>query len=233
MNTRVQTLSAPRITYCGSAALLFDAEGPLALPTQQRIWSLAKRVRDWPHVNDVQPGMNNLLIVIDPLQADAQAISDQVMAAWQVTEAGTALGKLLEVGVVYGGEEGMDLNDVAAHHRLSVDEIVRLHAAPEYVVFAPGVAPGYGYLFGLDPRLFIARRKVPVMRPIRGSVAIAGLQANLGSPRRPGGPTHTPTGWHQIGNVPDVPVPFDLSRSPPNLLDLGDRIRFRVERIER
>jgi allophanate hydrolase subunit 1 len=41
-----------------------------------------------------------------------------------------------------------------------------------------------------------------------------------------------PTGWYSIGEVPDVPVPFDLERDPVNLLSLGDRIRFRIERIE-
>jgi len=27
-------------------------------------------------------------------------------------------------------------------------------------------------------------------------------------------------------------VPFDLAKDPPSLLSLGDRIRFRIDRIE-
>jgi hypothetical protein len=29
-----------------------------------------------------------------------------------------------------------------------------------------------------------------------------------------------------------VPSPFDFDRTPPNLVSLGDRIRFRVDRVE-
>ncbi|MBS0517084.1 MAG: carboxyltransferase domain-containing protein [Proteobacteria bacterium] len=232
MNTGVVVLAEPRVSLCGSAALLLDAEGPMTLPTQERIWRLGDRVRDWEGVVDAQPGMNSLLIVLDPLEADPQALSARLLDVWPTIEAGRIRGRLLEVGVVYGGEGGQDLPDVAAYHRCTPQEIVALHAAPEYVVFAPSVSPGFGYLFGLDPRLFTPRRKVPVMRPVGGGVSIGGGQSNLGKPYVEGGPTMNPTGWHVIGCAPRLPAPFDLAKDPPNLLSLGDRIRFRVDRIE-
>jgi KipI family sensor histidine kinase inhibitor len=232
MNSGIVVLAEPRVSLCGSAALLLDAEGPLALPTQERIWRLSDRVRGWNGVIDVQPGMNSLLVVLDPLDADPAELSARLLKMWPTVEAGRIAGRLLEVGVVYGGEGGQDLPDVAAYHRLEPEAIVALHAAAEYVVFAPSVSPGFGYLFGLDPRLFTPRRKVPVMRPIGGSVSIGGGQSNLGKPEVAGGPAMQPTGWYAIGCAPDVPVPFDLAKDPPNLLSLGDRIRFRIDRIE-
>lgn len=233
MNSGVVILPEPRVSFCGSAALLLDAEGPLALPTQERIWRLSDRVRHWEGVVDVQPGMNSLLVVLDPLDADPAELSERLLEAWPTIEAGRIAGRLLEVGVVYGGEGGQDLPDVAAYHRLEPEAIVALHAAPEYVVFAPSVSPGFGYLFGLDPRLFTPRRKVPVMRPVGGGVSIGGAQSNLGKPYVEGGPTMNPTGWHTIGRAPRVPMPFDLAKNPPDLLSLGDRIRFRIDRIEK
>lgn len=233
MNSGVMELAAPRVTPCGSAALLLDAEGPLALATQQRIWSLSDAVRGWDGVVDLQPGMNSLLVVINPLTADAEAMAARLLAAWSRAEPRHGTGRLLEVGVVYGGEGGGDLSAVAAHHGVEIDTIVAMHAAGEYVVFAPSVMPGFGYLFGLDPRLFTPRRPVPVMREAGGIVSIGGAQANLGGPRRSDRPTASPTGWHVIGRAPEVPEPFDLGRDPPNLLELGDRIRFRVERVIR
>jgi 5-oxoprolinase (ATP-hydrolysing) subunit B len=232
MNSAIVVLAEPRVSLCGSAALLLDAEGPLALPTQERIWRLSDRVRGWNGVIDVQPGMNSLLVVLDPLDADPVGLSARLLKMWPTVEAGRIAGRLLEVGVVYGGEGGQDLPDVAAYHRLEPEAIVALHAGAEYVVFAPGVSPGFGYLFGLDPRLFTPRRKVPAMRPIGGSVSIGGGQSNLGKPKVAGGPAMQPTGWYAIGCAPDVPVPFDLAKDPPNLLSLGDRIRFRIDRIE-
>ena len=233
MNSGVVVLAEPRVSLCGSAALLLDAEGPLALPTQERIWRLSGEVRQWDGVVDVQPGMNSLLVVLDPLDADPALLSARLLEVWPTIEAGRIASRLLEVGVVYGGEGGQDLPALAAYHRLDIGAVVALHAAPEYVVFAPGVSPGFGYLFGLDQRLFTPRHKVPVMRPVGGRVAIGGGQANLGSPRMEGGPAMQPTGWHAIGRAPALPVPFDLSKREPNLLSLGDRIRFRIDRIER
>jgi len=233
MNSGIVVLAEPRVSLCGSAALLLDAEGPLALPTQERIWRLSNRVRGWDGVIDVQPGMNSLLVVLDPHHADPAELSARLLEMWPTVEAGRVAGRLLEVGVVYGGEGGQDLADVAAHHRLGPETVVALHAAAEYVVFAPGVSPGFGYLFGLDPRLFTPRRKVPVMRVVGGSVSIGGGQANLGKPSVEGGPAMQPTGWYTIGRASDVPIPFDLAKDPPNLLSLGDRIRFRVDRIEK
>jgi KipI family sensor histidine kinase inhibitor len=232
MNSGLVILAEPRVSLSGSAALLLDAEGPLTLSTQERIWRLADKVRDWNGVVDVQPGMNSLLVVLDSCDADPAELSARLLEVWPTIEAGRVAGRLLEVGVVYGGEGGQDLPDVAAYHRLEPEVVVALHSAPEYVVFAPGVSPGFGYLFGLDPRLFTPRRKVPVMRPVGGSVSIGGGQSNLGKPYVEGGSAMQPTGWYAIGCAPHVPVPFDLAKDPPNLLSLGDRIRFRVDRIE-
>jgi 5-oxoprolinase (ATP-hydrolysing) subunit B len=232
MNSGIVVLAEPRVSLCGNAALLLDAEGPLALPTQERIWRLSDRVRGWDGVIDVQPGMNSLLVNLDASGADPAELSARLLGMWPTIKAGRIASKLLEIGVVYGGEGGQDLDDVAAFHQLEPAAIVALHAASEYVVFAPGATPGFGYLFGLDPKLFTPRRKVPVMRPIGGSVSIGGAQANLGKPHVAGRPPMQPTGWYSIGRAPDVPTPFDLAQDPPNLLALGDRIRFRIDRIE-
>nr|WP_248313583.1 allophanate hydrolase subunit 1 [Bosea sp. F3-2] len=225
-------LAAPRVSLCGASAVLLDAEGPLSLPTQERIWSLSERVRDLSGVLDTHPGMNSLLVLLDPLAVDADAFAAELLKRWADTRPGRVRGRTIEMGVVYGGERGIDMPDFAAFHGLSPKEVAELHAAPEYVVFAPGTGPGFGFLFGLDPRLFTPRRQVPVMRPVGSNISIGGGQAGLGTPQRPGVPAATaPTGWHVIGHVPDAPVPFDLNREPPFLLALGDRIRFRIESV--
>lgn len=232
MNKGVVELAAPRVSLCGDAAVLLDAEGPLALPTQQRIWTLSETVSSWPGVIDTQPGMNSLLVVLHPVDSDPEAISARLMEAWLRTEAGRPAGRLLEVDVVYGGEWGMDLPEVSRILGMPIETIARLHAASEYTVFAPGVGAGFGYLFGLDPKLFTPRRQVPVMRPTNATIAIGGAQSNLRGPHDPRKPEMVPTGWYHIGRSTNVPVPFDLARDPCNLLALGDRVRFRIERID-
>src|SRR5262245_48746656 len=44
-------------------------------------------------------------------------------------------GQLVTIPVLYGGERGPDLKFVAEHHRLSVEEVIELHSAPEYLVY--------------------------------------------------------------------------------------------------
>ncbi len=70
------------------------------------------------------------------------------------------------------------------------------------------------------------------MRRVFGSVLIGAGQSILGNPWTEGLPTMNPTGWYVIGRAPNLPAPFDLAKEPPNLLSLGDRIRFRIDRVE-
>ena len=231
MSRGITILDAPRVSYCGDQGLLLEAEGDLSLPTQERIWALNDIVVEWPDVVDTQPGMNSLLVLLRPGQGDPVEYSRKLLHAWGESPSRRRQGGLLEIGVVYGGEGGCDLSDVARYHRVDVTDVVRLHSAVDYTIFAPGTGPGFGYLFGLDPRLFIPRRKVPVMRKVGGVVSIAGAQAILGAPQKPNGAETSPTGWYVIGRAPDVPIPFDIARDPMSIVSLGDRIRFRIERI--
>lgn len=232
VNRDVTVLQEARVSFCGSAAVLLDAEGPLALATQERIWRLSDTVRQWEGVVDTQPGMNSLLVVVDSRTADLEALAARLRETWPGVPSGRIAGRLIEVGVVYGGEGGQDLPEVAAFHKCTPAEVAKLHAEPEYTIFAPGTSPGFGYLFGMDRRLFTPRRQVPVMRALGGGVSIAGIQSNLGKPYVEGSAKVAPTGWYMIGRAPDVPSPFDFDKTPPNLVSLGDRIRFRVDRVE-
>lgn len=232
VNRDVTVLQEARVSYCGSAAVLLDAEGPLALATQERIWRLSEMVRELEGVVDTQPGMNSLLVLIDSKTGDLEALAARLRETWPTVPSGRLAGRLIEVGVIYGGEGGQDLPEVAAFHKCTPGDVAKLHAAPEYTIFAPGVTVGFGYLFGMDPRLFTPRRQVPVMRALGGGVSIAGIQSNLGKPYVEGSAKSAPTGWYMIGRAPAVPSAFDFDKNPPNLVSLGDRIRFRVERVE-
>jgi KipI family sensor histidine kinase inhibitor len=118
------------------------------------------------------------------------------------------------IPVVY---DGPDLADVASRTDLSVEEVVRRHAAGEYVVAFCGFAPGFGYLTGLDPALCLPRRTVPRTRIPAGSVAVADRFTSVY-------PSNSPGGWHLLGRT--ATVMWDLERQPPALLAPGTRVRF-------
>jgi KipI family sensor histidine kinase inhibitor len=128
------------------------------------------------------------------------------------------------VPVVYGGEHGPDLEAVAKHAKLSVAEVVKLHAGATYQVAALGFSPGFPYLLGLPEKLAMPRRTTPRLRVPAGSVGIGGAQTGVY-------PRETPGGWQLIGRTGlELFVPERLVE--PSLLAAGDRVKFRaVEKL--
>ncbi len=121
----------------------------------------------------------------------------------------------VEIPVDYSGE---DLEIVAGYCGLPVKEVVDIHSVTEYVVAMIGFRPGFPYLLGLDPRLTVPRRSTPRLRVPKGSVAIGGQQTGIY-------PGESPGGWHIIGYT--TAELFDVNRTPPNLFQVGDTVKFR------
>ena len=69
-----------------------------------------------------------------------------------------------------------------------------------------------------------ARRKTPVVSIPGGAVSIGGAQTGVSA-------SAGPSGWNTIGST-DMCF-FDPTRDPPALLQPGDSIRFRVEKVIR
>lgn len=121
------------------------------------------------------------------------------------------------VPVVYGGEWGPDLADVARHSGLSPEEVTRRHSGTTYRVYMMGFAPGFAYLGGLDPALETPRLDHPRPRVPEGSVGIAGRQTGVY-------PASLPGGWRIIGRTPLRLWRPEAAR--PALLAPGDQVRF-------
>ncbi|MDM0059292.1 5-oxoprolinase subunit PxpB [Variovorax fucosicus] len=217
----------PSVSLLGTTALLFEAPGELALSSQQRIWALARETQGWPEVCEAVPGMNNLMLTFTQPPRTTQALDAleaRLYAAWDAAVALPLEGRVVELPVVYGGEGGPHMADVVSHTGLSVEEIVALHSGPTYPVYALGSHPGYCYLGGMDPRIATPRRKVPVLSIPGGAVSIGGAQTGVSA-------SAGPSGWNTIGTT--SMSFFDPAQDPPALLQPGDMIRFRVERVVR
>lgn len=50
--------------------------------------------------------------------------------------------QVLEIPVLYGGEEGPDLDFVAQHAGKTPEEVVRIHTSTEYLIYMLGFNPG-------------------------------------------------------------------------------------------
>jgi len=215
--------SLPRLHALGDAALLCELPAPATLVQQQRIWALANEALQWPAVHEALPGMNNLTLLFDPTQIDASELEMQVLAAWPQLTMAALEGRTIEIPVAYGGEHGPDLADVAAHTGLPPEEVVRRHAAAEYVVYLLGFLPGFAFMGGLPPELATPRRAEPRVAVPARSVGIGGAQTGVY-------PLVSPGGWQLIGRTPLAM--FDPAADEPTLLRPGDRVRFVVESVQ-
>lgn len=212
----------PRLYSEGTGAILVDgAVGNFDDAVQAKVWTLSRDLKFIDGVLETVPGMNNLMVVFDPLRLDPDRLEAHMLGQWKATRAAPAAGRLVDIPVVYGNE-GSDLAEVAASKGLGVERIVAMHAAPVYSVAAVGAMPGFVYLSGLDPALALPRRAVPRMGVPEGSVIIGGAQAGIM-------PLTAPSGWHILGHT-DFHL-FDPMREPPAALRAGDRIRFVVKEI--
>jgi KipI family sensor histidine kinase inhibitor len=214
----------PRISMLGTSALLFEAPGETDLATQQRIWTLAKEAESWPEIREAVPGMNNLMLNFSLTPRCCEPIEARLYAAWTAARPMRVEGRLIELAVVYGGDGGPHLADVVAHTGLDIDQIVAIHSAPTYVVYALGSHPGYCYLGGMDPRIATPRRKTPVVSIPGGAVSIGGAQTGVSA-------SAGPSGWNTIGST--VMRFFDPTLDPPALFRPGDRLRFRIAEVIR
>lgn len=218
----IETMDQPIISQLGTRAMLFEAPGALGLENQQRIWALTNQVAQWPLVAEAVPGMNNLMLTFHQPPQQIEPLYEALLAEWQRGEAQTLQGRVIELGVYYGGELGPHIGDVAEHTGLSIDEIVRRHAEPLYPIYALGSHPGYCYLGGMDPSIATPRRQTPVMSIPGGAVSIGGVQTGVSA-------SAGPSGWNTIGHTEYVF--FDAKAMPPVMLRPGDSLKFRVEKV--
>jgi KipI family sensor histidine kinase inhibitor len=203
----------PRISLLGTTAILFEAPGTFDLPHQRRIWALAATASKWPGIREAIPGITNLMLTFETAPHAVDSLVSALSDGWNIA-----------LPVTYGGEIGASLQTVADHTGLSIDDVVSIHAAPLYTVFALGSHPGYCYLGGMDPRIAIPRRQTPLQRSAGGSVSIGGSQTGVSA--SPG-----PSGWHAIGHT--TWTFFDSSWPIPAALAPGDTVRFKVDRVIR
>lgn len=80
-----------------------------------------------------------------------------------------------------------------------------------------GFLPGFLYLSGLDPSLYVPRKTIPSKYIKANSIALGGKYVGLYSIDSPGG-------WHVIGQIP-ISI-LKTSQLPPVDINLGDQLKL-------
>ena len=209
----------PVFRAAGDQAVLVELGDEISPETNARVHGLAQAIEEAAvdGVVDLIPAYDSLLVQYDATvvsTADLKARIVELDSGRVETEGG---GRLVELPVLYGGEHGPDIDRVAEHAGMPVDEVIGLHSGTGYLVYMLGFTPGFPYLGGLDERLATPRVATPRLEIPGGSVGIAESQTGVY-------PLTSPGGWNIIGRTP-LSL-FDPTREPPSLLAPGDLVRF-------
>ena len=121
------------------------------------------------------------------------------------------------IPVTYGGEHGIDLEDVAKTLNTTPDDIVARHVAGDYRVAMIGFTPGWSYLSGMQDSLQLSRRQSPRPLTPTGIISIGGVQTGVQC-------LAGPSGWHLLGQT--AVRTYQLYREPIFLLEPGDAVSF-------
>jgi KipI family sensor histidine kinase inhibitor len=210
-------VSSPDIRPLGDSALTVEFGSDINPEINSRVLALDRRLRDFHEVVETVPTYRSLLIYYDPTQTDFARLSRRLLDVAEGLRGEAISGRAWRIPVVYGGEFGIDLEEIARRHSISPEELVRRHAAPTYRVYMIGFLPGFAYLGGLDPTIATPRRTSPRLKTPAGTISIGGVQALVAS-------IEAPSGWHLLGCTPMRN--FMPGREPAFILDPGDQVRF-------
>lgn len=169
-------------------------------------------------VRNLHPAYCSLLVKFDALKWQHEKLEKELRKYLGRSEkVKLSERREVEIPVCYGGEYGPDLDEVAALHKITLEDVIRLHSSETYLVYFLGFVPGFAYLGELSKELVTPRLPSPRKRVPAGSVGIAGNQTGVY-------PFETPGGWRLLGRTPLSM--FRTDRDGLSLLSIGDRVRF-------
>jgi KipI family sensor histidine kinase inhibitor len=209
----------PRLLPSGDSAITVEFSKHIDDAANQRVLALDRALSEAPidGITETVPTYRSLLVHYDPCRIDFDALGAKLIARAQVPASVTAKPRRWRIPVAYGGENGIDLEDVAKARGITPDEIVARHIAGDYRVAMIGFTPGWSYLSGLEPFLHMPRRQNPRLLTPAGTISIGGVQTGIQC-------LAGPSGWHLLGRTPVRT--YQLHREPIFLLEPGDRISF-------
>ncbi len=215
----------PRIIPASDSALLIEFGDSIDYAINARVYAVQRKIEASEFNDAVEefiPSYRSLLVEYDASKYSYAEIVDRVVVC--VENADDQVSSIVatdrdahQIPVAYGGEFGPDLETVAEHAGLAVDEVIAIHSGVDYHVFMLGFAPGFPYLGGMDERIACPRLATPRTIVPAGSVGIAEAQTGVY-------PNASPGGWQLIGRTPMAL--FDVDSDPPVAMLPGTKVNF-------
>ena len=218
-----------RIVVAGEQALQIEFKNEISIENSSRVTQLHAVLDGMsiPGVIEIIQAYRTLMLHYRPeviryseLKAQVESVLEDISFETQKKD----LVFVTEIPVLYGGEWGPDLEEVAEKERMTTEEVIRRHSTnPNYLYFV-GFSPGMPYLGNPNRTFSVPRRPSPRLHLLRGAVTIWQNQTTVF-------PVDDPGGWNVIGRTP-LRL-FDPHREPAILLESGQWVQFRpIDRAE-
>ena len=215
------SIGYPKVVIASeNSTIVYFSERPCSQTSDQIAYTAnALKIRLGEELIDLIPSYHSLLVIYDPLKIGFQKIEQEIrntIGQWTSNNQ-SQQSRTVELPVYYSPESGPDLQRIADHSGLSIDQVIELHQQTEYTVYAMGFAPGFAYLGEVDERIAMPRLATPRHNVPQGAVAIADRQTAIY-------PSQSPGGWNIVGLCP-IRL-FNAEKQPHTPMQVGDKIRF-------
>ena len=213
------TISPPRILPSGDSAITVEFSRNIDDAANQRVLALDRTLASEPVSGLIEtvPTYRSLLVHYDPVQIDFDTLGGRLSGLAQRPVPAKTKTRRWRIPVTYGGEHGIDLEEVAKMLKTTPEDIVARHIAGDYRVAMIGFTPGWSYLSGLEKSLHMPRRKDPRLLTPAGTISVGGVQTGIQC-------LAGPSGWHLLGRT--AVRTYQLHRDPIFLLEPGDHVTF-------
>ena len=171
-----------------------------------------------PYLIEIIPSYNSILVTYDIFKytfEDIQVYLNDLLKNIQIENKNDS--EIITVDVYYGEEVGLDLQRVATKANISIQEVIEIHSAKLYYVYAIGFLPGFAYMASVNEKIITPRLSTPRKKIPKGSVAIADNQTAIY-------PQNSPGGWNILGKT--TFELFDKSLEALSPITIESKIKF-------
>lgn len=204
----------------GDSSLTMEFGNEISVEINGKIRNTVNAIESSPPegLTELIPTYRSIQVLYDPSVIDyGNMVISLEKILHSATDGGVDNYRIVEIPTCYGYEYGPDLEFVAKHNNLTVDDVIKIHTGSDYLLYMLGFTPGFGYLGGMSEKIATPRLQVPRTIIPGGSVGIAATQTGIY-------PIDSPGGWQLIGRTP-IKL-YDPLSEIPVLLNAGDYVRF-------
>lgn len=218
----IKKINGLNLTYfpLGDQAIVAQFKNTISREVNQQVHSFSQLIKNSKlyGVKQLLPAFNNLTIFYESsLIGYNELLHKLKMLETDISGDTIFDSKTVYVPVVFGEKYGPDLEFVANHAGLNIDEVIYLLHSEQYYVYMVGAMGGFPYCGDIDERLSIRRRINPRVEVKKGSILIANQLTLIYT-------TKAPSGWHIVGWTPMET--FNPYSESPSIVVAGDYIQY-------